>query len=283
MPISIKSIAEIRQRLNSGDLNNESAVRQGVVLRLLSEAGFDIWDTNSVKPEETNSGGKRPDFIVRSGIGHFAIELKAANISIGPRDFQQTLNYVGTLGIRYAILTNGRLWIFLDEWMRGRYDQRELFRVSVDDYDDSAFSSIISMSLDKRIWDEGVFSVRARRIRNLIQDPNCPDDERIFYFSTLGVTARAVYNSTYDTWTILSGSMAVNREQTYDSVGRGLVKRRMKLISEGRMTIREDGFLEYVEDIMYTSATLAASDIAGSHRSGIKNNWRDENGNIPDI
>lgn len=273
------TIAAIRAGLNDGTLNNESAVRQGIVLRFLSEAGFDIWDTKVVVPEETNSGGKRPDFIIRTGISEFAIELKGSKENIGVRNFQQTLNYVGTLGIRYAMLTNGKKWIFLDEGMRGKYENRELFRLDMDLLDDSEFAKFISLALDREIWDDGAFIMRARRIKQLLLDPDSKDEEHLMYFSTLVAKARAVYNSTYQTWTVLTGSTAIDREVRYKSVGRGISRRRLKYISEGKIVKRADGLLEYLDDIMYTSQTLAASDISGSHRSD-KANWRDKNGNV---
>ena len=267
MLVTAESVISVRKGLESGEFNNESSVRQGIVLRFLSECGFDIWDTKIVAPEETNSGGKRPDFIIRSGVGQFAIELKGSNIPIGPRNFQQTLNYVGTLGIRYAILTNGRVWIFLDESMRGKYETREIFRLDIDILSDIEFSHLISMSLEKEIWDEGAFSMRCRRIKQLLNDPESKEDEILMYFSVHNAVARAIYNYTFQTWTVLAGSTAIDRIVNYKTSGKGLSKRRMKFISEGRIIKRDDGLLEYMDDIMYTSQTLAASDISGSHRS----------------
>lgn len=287
MAITAASVAIVRAGLENGSLKNESAVRQGIVLRFLSEAGFDIWDTKSVVPEETNSGGKRPDFIIRSGCSEFAIELKAASENIGARHFQQTLNYVGTLGIRHAILTNGRKWIFLDEGIRGKYDNRELFRLDIEQLSDDEFAQFISLALEREMWDEGAFIMRARRVKQLLNDRNAADDETLMYFKTYdpldGATAsaRAVYNTTYQTWTVLAGSTALNRAKHFSSTGKGLSRRRRKYIAEGRIVLREDGLLEYLDDILYESQTASASDIAGTHRAGRLHSWKDKSGEPP--
>ena len=288
MAITSASVANVRAALLAGKLNNESKVRQDIVYRFLDEAGFDIYNSDEVIPEETNSGGKRPDFIIKVGNGRFAIELKSANIKIDKRNFDQTLNYVGNLGIRYAILTNGKKWIFLDEGMRGRYEDRVLFVLDIDILSDEDFAHLISLALEKSIWAEGAFIMNARRIQNLIKDREAPDEEILMYFKThnlenktLIASARAIYNFRYGTWTILTGSTALNRSQGHKSVGNGLARRRRKYIAEGRIFLREDGLLEYLDDIMYESQTVAASDIAGNHRSKISRNWKDKFGNPP--
>ena len=90
-------------------------MRQCIVLRLLLAAGFDIWNPDEVRPEETNVTGNRADFLVRRGQGTFALELKGMGATLQARDYQQALNYAVSVGTRWAIVTNGRVWLVLDE------------------------------------------------------------------------------------------------------------------------------------------------------------------------
>ena len=82
----------------------EALVRQIVVLRLLQAAGFDIWNPAEVVPEETNVGGRRPDFLIRAGQA-FALEIKGMHISLRESEISQALNYATNEGVRWAILT----------------------------------------------------------------------------------------------------------------------------------------------------------------------------------
>lgn len=96
---------------------NEAQTCQAIILPLLKMAGFNIWNPFEVFPEK-NSGGKNsyiPDFTVCfEEKDKFIIEAKALGKELSDSEKVQALNYVNALGLRWAILTNGKQWIFLD-------------------------------------------------------------------------------------------------------------------------------------------------------------------------
>jgi len=96
---------------------NEAQTCQAIILPLLKMAGFNIWNPFEVFPEK-NSGGKNsyvPDFTVCfEEKDKFIIEAKALGKELSDSEKVQALNYVNALGLRWAILTSGKQWIFLD-------------------------------------------------------------------------------------------------------------------------------------------------------------------------
>ena len=62
MAMSLESIlTDIIARLRQGRFPNEQAISQGIVLRVLQELGWDIYDTTLVWPE-FQTGEGRADF-----------------------------------------------------------------------------------------------------------------------------------------------------------------------------------------------------------------------------
>ncbi|MFC4485855.1 DUF4357 domain-containing protein, partial [Cupriavidus campinensis] len=101
-----------------------------------------------------------------------------------------------------------------------------------------------------------------------------------FTYSIFEATARAVYKPSDGTWTVIAGSTALNRHMVI--MDNGVVLRRRRYLAEGRMRLREDGLLEYVQNIVYNSPTTAAQDIVGGARNGWTS-WVDSEGNLARI
>jgi predicted type IV restriction endonuclease len=275
-----RTVSEIKILLSRPLKVHEPIVRQAIVLRILSTLGYNIWDIDEVSPEETNSGGYRPDFIIKVGNGIYVMELKASGTKIIPKHFHQAFNYIGALGIRYAILTNGNHWVFLDERLQGKYEERILFKIDIDGLSQDRFSDALSLALDRNTWHKDIFQTKIREIQSIISGEEYIDDEILFFGNTMGASARVTYNLTKGSWTILAGSTGLSRLTKYDDgTGNGLEKRRHRYLTEGRVIIRQDGFLEFMQDIVVTSASVAAGDIVGKNRDGWSF-WKDANGNL---
>ncbi|SEJ81707.1 hypothetical protein SAMN04488058_12039 [Deinococcus reticulitermitis] len=135
----------------------EAFVRQCIVLRLLQAAGFDIWNPDEVHPEETNVTGNRADFLIRRGRGRFALELKGMGTSLQARDYQQALNYAVSVGTRWAIVTNGRVWLVLDERRDGDWEAKIALRVEMGQEGDT-FASDLAALLDPAVWERDHFA-----------------------------------------------------------------------------------------------------------------------------
>ncbi|WP_291423635.1 type I restriction enzyme HsdR N-terminal domain-containing protein [Deinococcus sp.] len=158
------------------DPPGEAVVRQCIVLRLLLAAGFDIWNPEEVHPEETNVTGNRADFLVRRGTGQFALELKGMSATLQARDYQQALNYAVSVGTRWAIVTNGRLWRVLDERLDGDWNAKIALTIEMS-RDDQNFGEDIAALLDPPSWERDAFADVVQTVSNRQQQRK--DEARI--------------------------------------------------------------------------------------------------------
>ncbi|GGQ98089.1 hypothetical protein GCM10008957_07980 [Deinococcus ruber] len=135
----------------------EAVVRQAIALRLLQACGFDIWNPQTVIPEETDKAGFRPDLRMVAGEHGFVLELKGMNVGIHEKDYSQVASYAGLRGIRWAMLTDGRVWVVLDEHLKGPYLKREVLKLELNRQDAAPFAEDITLLLDEQRWRSGTF------------------------------------------------------------------------------------------------------------------------------
>ena len=122
-------LGEIKNTLAQRDLD-ESATKQGVVLRLLSLAGWNVFNVSEVTPEYT-VGAKRVDYALRPE-SHNAvfIEVKRNGENL-ERHQQQLLEYCFQQGVKLAALTNGRTWWLYLPLQAGSWEQRRFLTIDV--------------------------------------------------------------------------------------------------------------------------------------------------------
>lgn len=354
--IRIKAaIDEIQGWLSQIPVPGEAIVRQAIILRLLDAAGFDIWNPLEVVPEETNATGNRSDFLVRAGEGKFALEIKGMNVTLQQNHYQQAATYAVNEGTRWAIVTNGRIWVVIDEHMQGRWDERVALKLELGQ---DEFADDLALLLNQRAWIDDLFpsalgqikerqkwrhnaektrkekmpvieevqrkfkipsfelaidaAVEMHRITeseanilrgvSIIWEPYIdfltltPDelDAEIsigyrsnsdnsqfglpsslgFSYKTKGAEARVRWETRSGVWIIRKGSTALDRLPAGDEFMREM---RERLIREGAIKRLEHGLLEYVNDVEYSSASMAASHIAGGSRNGW-DCWKDQSG-----
>ncbi|WP_083939317.1 DUF4357 domain-containing protein [Deinococcus apachensis] len=142
----------------------EAVVRQAIVLRLLHAAGFDIWNPAEIVPEETNATGNRSDFLIRVGKGKFALELKGMNVTLGPAQFQQAATYAVNEETRWAIVTNGRVWIVIDEHLPGKWEDRVALKLELGQ-EGHTFSDDLATLLDVETWRADAFTNAVQAIK----------------------------------------------------------------------------------------------------------------------
>ncbi len=112
-----QAVEQIRNTVSLSVLD-ESATKQGVVLRLLSLAGWDTFDIAQVVPEYT-VGTRRVDYALRPGTPNAVfIEVKRPGENL-ERHQQQLLEYCFQEGVKLAVLTNGRTWGSIGPCSRG--------------------------------------------------------------------------------------------------------------------------------------------------------------------
>lgn len=159
-----EAVTHIQDWLTHTPNPGEAIVRQAIVLRLLHAAGFDIWNPAEVVPEETNATGNRADFLIRSGHGAFALELKGMNVTLGAAHYQQAATYAVNEGTRWAIVTNGRVWAVLDEHLPGRWEDRVALKLELGQ-EGHTFADDLAALLDVDTWRSGRFPDALHGIR----------------------------------------------------------------------------------------------------------------------
>ena len=122
----IDTIARLRQ----GRFPNEQAISQGIVLRVLQELGWDIYDTTAVWPE-FQTGEGRADF----GLCH-PPSKPAEFIEVKPPGkaedgVRQALEYAFHTGVPSIVLTDGRTWSFYLPAEQGSYEDRRVYKLDL--------------------------------------------------------------------------------------------------------------------------------------------------------
>jgi predicted type IV restriction endonuclease len=136
------------------DHMNEAAVRQVIVLRLLSEAGFNIFDPLEVVPEVSDSAGRRVDLEVRlKGKPCFVLEHKRLGHSLSDRKIVHAVSYAFTKGIRWAIATNGRNWHVFDTDRTGGAAIDPRLSLKLPETNAGGFAQNLYRVLNRRVWE----------------------------------------------------------------------------------------------------------------------------------
>jgi len=120
-----QTITDIVTKLSSWEKAglNEAQTRQAIILRILSRLGYDIFNPLQVFAEENSGGGLGgyiPDFtIIFNDNPCFIIEVKPLGKKFNNNNRTQAVNYVNSMGLRWAVLTNGIDWLFFDNKQEG--------------------------------------------------------------------------------------------------------------------------------------------------------------------
>ena len=125
-----QAVEQIRNTVSQSVLD-ESATKQGVVLRLLNLAGWDTFDISQVVPEYT-VGTRRVDYVLRPGSPNAVfIEVKRPGENL-ERHQQQLLEYCFQEGVKLAVLTNGRTWWLYLPLQSGNWEQRRFLTIDLE-------------------------------------------------------------------------------------------------------------------------------------------------------
>ena len=107
---------------------DETAIKQTVILRLLADLGWNIFDRGEVYPEFTIEG-KRVDYALRcKNIEKVFIEVKRPEANL-EKHYEQLLNYSFKQGVQLAILTNGVTWWFYLPLKEGAWTNRKFYTI----------------------------------------------------------------------------------------------------------------------------------------------------------
>ena len=110
---------------------DETATKQGVILKLLHLAGWNTFDVSEVVPEYT-VGNRRVDFALRPGTANAVfIEVKRLGENLENHQ-QQLLEYCFQEGVQMAALTNGRTWWLYTPLQHGTWEQRRFLIIDLE-------------------------------------------------------------------------------------------------------------------------------------------------------
>ncbi len=125
-----EAVEQIKNTLSLSGLD-ESATKQGVVLRLLSLAGWNAFDVSEVVPEYT-VGNRRVDYALMPGSSNSVfIEVKRPGENLENHQ-QQLLEYCFQEGVKLAVLTNGRTWWLYLPLQVGSWDHRRFLTIDLE-------------------------------------------------------------------------------------------------------------------------------------------------------
>ena len=129
MPLEA-TLADIGDRLREGRFPNEQAISQGIVLRVLSEMGWNTYDTNIVWPEYSTGEG-RVDFALCEPPARPRIFVEVKQPGRAEEGVRQALEYAFHTGVPFIVLTDGKTWSFYLPAEQGSYDERRVFKLDL--------------------------------------------------------------------------------------------------------------------------------------------------------
>jgi len=98
------TLTDITDRLKREVFPNEQAVSQGVVLPLLQELGWNIWDPNKVWPEYQTGEG-RVDFALCNPPSKPSVFIEVKQLGGAENGVRQALEYAFHTGVPFIVLS----------------------------------------------------------------------------------------------------------------------------------------------------------------------------------
>ena len=123
-------LQEISSRLLQGRFPNEQAISQGVVLPVLQELGWDVWDPTVVWPEYQTGQG-RADFALCHPALKPAVFIEVKQPGKAEDSVRQALEYSFHTGVPFAVLTDGKTWSFYLPAEQGSYEDRRVYKLDL--------------------------------------------------------------------------------------------------------------------------------------------------------
>lgn len=157
---------------------NESSISQGIVLPILQELNWDIFDTMVVRPEYLVSGRVKQSGSSRKNWADFALCNKSGNPKVfievknldAPADdgVDQVIGYAqkpGAPDVDIAVWTDGRNWSLYLPFVEGRNEEKWVFKRNLSDLDSLQESSeVLQRCLEKNRVSSGEALKTARVI-----------------------------------------------------------------------------------------------------------------------
>ena len=144
---------------------DETSTKQALVLPILQKLGWDIFNTEEVKPEYSVEN-RRVDYSLRiEKSDKVFVEAKKSAESLDNEDYEkQLLDYSFMQGVDLAILTNGITWSFYLPTQKGDWKARKFYTIDILQQESKDASAKFSELLSK----ENIVSEKALRFADEI-------------------------------------------------------------------------------------------------------------------
>ena len=125
------TIADIVEKLRKGAFPNEASVSQGVVLPVLSDLHWDVFEPSVVWPEYATAGGGRADFALCEPRSKPKVLIEVKQPGKAEGGVKQSLEYAFHTGVPFVVLTDGQTWSFYLPAEPGDYEDRVVFKLDL--------------------------------------------------------------------------------------------------------------------------------------------------------
>ena len=163
-----ENITRVQDRHRKGPFPNEQAVCQSVVLPVLKDLGWPIFDSSIVFPEYT-VGGRRVDYALCRPNGQPVVFLEVKRPGVPDNGERQLFEYAFHNGVPLAVLTNGQEWSFYLPSGEGNYQDRRVYKLDLLERD----STECALRFDRYLSQDDSYSGEAfERARSDYSDVN---------------------------------------------------------------------------------------------------------------
>ena len=124
------SIIEIISSIKQREFLNEAEVTNGIILRILNELNWNVYDTKKVKPQY-RIDNRMIDFALCFPDNKPIIIIEVKGLGKAVNSDEQVLTYSFKCGIPIAILTDGQEWHFYLPAERGSLTERRFYKLDL--------------------------------------------------------------------------------------------------------------------------------------------------------
>lgn len=153
-----ETIRDLRTRLGRGEFGDEAKVSQGIVMRVLQDLGWPVFDTGVVV-REYSIRGRRVDYALIGKFGKPAVLLEVKRVGRIEVGEQQLFEYAFHGGAPIVVLTDGRNWWLYYTFGEGDHRDRRFAEVDLQDGDPRRNADLLLRYLQR----EAVLDGEARK------------------------------------------------------------------------------------------------------------------------